>query len=140
MNSCVATSVRKHISQMHPAEIAALQILIKGNFRLSRHCIEKMKERRIRTESIKHTILEGNIIEYHLVNGRQSRVLLRSRVPIRGQVTCVVVDIGTNYVVTAYKNWVTDKHKNLNMEEYDENLNILKSVNETLNLCRGSNV
>jgi hypothetical protein len=125
--------IKKHYTQMTIAEKNVLKMLIRGKFQITRHCTQRMKERRIKIDEVNQTINDGNIIEYYLANGEESRVLLRGRISFRNMVTCVVVDINTNVVITAYKNFHLNNHQNIDLSEYDETLNILEQVKKSFN-------
>jgi hypothetical protein len=125
--------IRKHHTQMTAEEKNVLKMLIRGKFQVTQHSLQRMKERRITVEEVNQTINDGNIIEYHLINGEESRVLLRGRVPFRDRVTCVVVDINNNIVVTAYKNYYLNNHPNSDMSDYDATLNVLEKVKSSFN-------
>jgi hypothetical protein len=71
--------IKKHHTQMTPTEKTILKTLIRGNFRFTGHCLQRMKERRISRQEVRQTINEGIIVEYHLANGTNSRVLLRGK-------------------------------------------------------------
>ena len=125
--------VAKHYTQMNSNEKNLLRMMINGKFRFTDHCLHRMKERRITKSEVEQAIADGEIIEFHFADDIHSRVLLRGKMINRDRVTCVVLDIKNNLVVTAYKNYYLNNHPNSDMSVYDETLNILEKVKISFN-------
>lgn len=133
---------KKHASQMSMEELLFLKERIKVvayNYRFSAHFEDS---RRLFDELSIERLLnapnaESCIIEYNETD-ESRRVLLRSdfSVPVKLGIRkktvktdanlCLVVDLYTAEIITAYWNQATDNHANIDMNRYTEDLVILK--------------
>ena len=135
---------KKHVSQMSDYELRRLCRRIKGIKRLnaSWHLSQKMKKKEISfTYEMIYDVLKNihksHIIEYNLSmfnEQEESRVLLRThksypvQIDGKGQVycnLCFVIALNTGRIVTAYWNDAKDNHKSINLNRYDEKLEII---------------
>lgn len=132
--------IKKHVSQMTQDEILFLKRRVKmisGSYKWGKHFLESGRlfnmltiERLLNSPNIEECIIEYN------QRDKDKRVLLRSSFSSnvsleKNGVTymadanlCIVVDIFTGEVVTAYWNEVGDNHNNVNMGRYNAELKI----------------
>lgn len=123
--------MKKHVSQMTQREITLLtDLCMLGDYHLCSYSQRRLRQRNIEPKQVLKAIKEGKLIEYHYVSPLEHRVLLRGITPISGFVICVVLDLFTGLIVTAYKNSVWDKHFTLRQKEYDANIDILNKLYE----------
>lgn len=134
---------KKHVSMMSKAEINYLSnrvCLLQNKWSLTEHVrfngrlfhlahIEELMK-----EDLRLSLIEFNEKTTYGVKSR--RVLLRSQfaVPTLLQINgisewmfsnlCLVMDIDTGDIITMYWNRVSDNHSTINMERYDQTLNI----------------
>ena len=132
---------KKHVSQMAKEEILFLKRRIKlvyNSYKWSPHFLKSSRlfnmltiERLLMTPNIEDCIIEYN------QRDNDKRVLLRST--FSSNVTlekdgknymadanlCIVIDIYTGEIITAYWNEVGDHHDNVNMSRYDSRLKIV---------------
>lgn len=94
---------RKHFTELNAKELEAINTAIHdtNNYKLSKHCKEKIEQRHIDITEIYKTIRIGKVIEYHYIDN-SNRVLLRSKQHYQKRFICVVVDIKTHEVITVY--------------------------------------
>lgn len=132
--------MKKHISQMTPHETAFIAKRLKkvySNYRWHPHFSNS--SRLFNMMTVERLLISPNItdciIEYNQ-RGDDRRVLLRST--FSSNVTlekdgksfeadanlCLVIDIYTGVIVTAYWNEVNDHHDNVNMKRYTADLRI----------------
>ena len=132
--------IKKHVSQMTQEEIMYLQKRVKmisGNYKWGKHFLENGRlfnmltiERLLNSPNIDECLIEYN------ERDKDKRVLLRSTFSSNVSLEkngvmymadanlCIVVDIFTGEVVTAYWNEVGDNHNNVNMRRYNAKLKI----------------
>lgn len=132
--------IKKHVSQMTQEEIMYLQKRVKmisGNYKWGKHFLENGRlfnmltiERLLNSPNIDECLIEYN------ERDKDKRVLLRSTFSSNVSLEkngvmymadanlCIVVDIFTGEVVTAYWNEVGDNHNNVNMRRYNAELKI----------------
>jgi hypothetical protein len=132
--------IKKHVSQMTQEEIMYLQKRVKmisGNYKWGKHFLENGRlfnmltiERLLNSPNIDECLIEYN------ERDKDKRVLLRSTFSSNVSLEkngvmymadanlCIVVDIFTGEVVTAYWNEVGDNHDNVNMRRYNAELKI----------------
>lgn len=132
--------IKKHITQMTPHETAFIAKRLKkvySNYKWHPHFSDS--SRLFNMMTIERLLLSPNItdciIEYNQ-RGDDRRVLLRST--FSSNVTlekdgkrfeadanlCIVIDIYTGVIITAYWNEVTDHHDTVNMNRYTADLRI----------------
>ena len=99
--------------------------------RFVRHLLDRLRQKHITKEEVLNTITNGKYIELHIVND-SARVLIREQLPNRAKDVCVVLDIVTGTVVTAYLNDSNDHHKTLREELYDSNLDVIDILVECI--------
>jgi len=121
---------RKHRNQMTPMEKQEIYkaLALCSCYRFTRHSFDKKEQRGISNREIFRCIKYGDIIEFHYIKGQQ-RVLLRSNETVHNSNVCVVVDINTYEIVTAYRNTITDSHITLHTELYDSSYDLLSYIN-----------
>lgn len=125
-------SRRKHTKQMSPKEREVLRdavdsLDITSWDRFSRHCIDRILEKKVSAVDIVETIKYGEIIEAHNEVKNDIRVLLR-KVTKKGRSTCVVVSLRDGQIVTCYKNRNKDKHSTLGWSEYQWKVDLVEEV------------
>lgn len=109
--------------------IVRQQWLRKG-ITLSYHLQDKMMkgETTFSLEEAMKCIMLGQIIEYNTTD-TDKRVLLRSTQTIshEGKLVnqCIVVSLKTLRVVTSFLNYADDNHSTINLDRYDENLEVI---------------
>jgi len=84
----------------------------KTRWKFHPYILRRLYTRQIRINQVKKAVREGEIIEYHTLRGSR-RVLIRDSIGI-----CVVVDLDTRCVVTAFKNDPSNTHKYINEKPY----------------------
>lgn len=134
---------KKHVSMMSKAELNYLSNrvrILSNKWELTSHFL---KNNRVVKDEFIHALLKDAskdlIVEYNEKTtkyGVNKRVLLRSSfaVPVLLEIKgiqdfvfanlCVVVDIKTGDVVTAYWNRVSDNHQTIQLSRYDETLRV----------------
>lgn len=119
--------MKKHISAFTPVEKAIVENKLQAVKSLEKcqHCIDRMQEKKISPDEMMRVFSSFNIIEYHLKN-RSHRVLIRGNINEKGRNICLVVDIITGSIVTAYTNRYDDHHSTLRHEEYDWTVDLEK--------------
>lgn len=148
--SVTDNQVKIHRSQISELDLERIMDRIDDSFdngqklRLTRHVKDKIYDGEIDlylddVKDILDDLSTDKIIEYNertFESGEVSqRALIRSDDVVNCYVKkykknkdcnlCVVVDVNTLDVVTAYYNAVDDNHDNINMDRYDENLKVL---------------
>lgn len=99
------------------------------------HSMIRLYQRYIYEDEVFDTIKDGNIIEFHIVNN-SPRVLIRKQRMKQSYDICVIVDIVTKTVVSAYLNQSNDKHKTLHEEIYNDDLDVCKIIKDCLKTKR----
>jgi hypothetical protein len=106
--------MKLHVSILTPATIKML--LVEGrdlvDVPMSQHTLDRITEKSLQAEDVRTAILEGSLIEYHTDAGTR-RVLFRHDAG-----TCVVLDLDTRKVITAYFNAPSDNHSTLRAGSY----------------------
>ena len=132
--------LKKHITQMSADEISFLKRRLKQvytSYKWSPHFASSSRlfnmmtiERLLRTPDIENCIIEYN------QRDNDKRVLLRSEFSSNVMLEkdgvnyltdanlCIVIDIFTGEIITAYWNEVGDNHSNVNMKRYTADLQI----------------
>lgn len=124
--------VRKHRSMINVQELRFIERAVKCRFyELTPYCIERLITRGITNQEVMRAIFEGEVVEIHF-KGATVRVLMRGEANKKNQDTCVVVDLATNLIITAYQNHTRDRHHNLQTELYDDSLDIFSLMREQL--------
>lgn len=89
-----------------------------------KHSMDRLYQKYIYEDEVIETIQNGKIIELHIVNN-SPRLLFRKQ---RGNQTidiCVVMDLISGKVITAYTNSSNDTHKTLHEEIYNDDLDVI---------------
>lgn len=145
--------IKKHYSQINNEEFEYIENILKNMKRLylTNHLKNKIIWNAIDfadidiCEYILDKLNEDNlsrfIIEFNRVEdkrlGNSNRVLLRfdDNVYVLNKNNnrlkcniCVVLNLNTNQIITAYFNKANDYHVNINMNRYDEKLDVIKSI------------
>lgn len=124
-----------HVSQISKVTLSAIsykfhQTIQTKGWRLSWH-LQKKANLTFSTEIIQRVLNTGDIIEYNETRQKyrkSRRILLRDshdtyETNTNDGVTesnlCIVVDIDSGDVITAYWNAADDNHKNINMRRYE---------------------
>lgn len=97
--------------------------------RFAKHSMKRLKQKRIDEEEVIYTILKGDYIEFHYKDGG-CRILIRKQRPNQTYDTCVIFDIISGTVVSAYLNASNDHHETLKEELYDEELDVINIITE----------
>ena len=121
---------RKLLRDMTLTEVIAIRQCLQNvsdKIKIKSHGQHRGKQRFITEDEIMECIKRGMIIEFHQVNN-QCRVLLRHRRPTTNADVCVVVNILSGKVLTAYTNKTYDKHSTLREENYDAELNVVAVI------------
>ena len=121
---------RKLLRDMTLTEVIAIRQCLQNvsdKIKINSHSQYREKQRYITDEEIMECIKKGMIIEFHQVKN-QCRVLLRHRRPTTTDDVCVVVNILSGKVLTAYTNKTYDKHSTLREENYNSDLNVLAVI------------
>lgn len=135
---------KKHVSQMSDYELQRLCRKIKPVKRISasRHLKQKVENNEVSFTykmvwDVINNIHKTHIIEYNRTSFKgvqESRVLLRTQksFPVeiggKGEVRCnlcFVLSLDSGRLITAYWNEVSDNHKSINTDRYDETLVIV---------------
>lgn len=128
---------KKHVSQMTKSEIRAIKNKLYSmnisKTRMSRHLTDKLDsgEITIYKKQMVRLLLNFELIEYNKTRG-QSRVLLRGLNEedtivdgvIKKSNLCIVWNLDTNNIVTAYWNCTNDNHNTIDFRRYNANLKI----------------
>ena len=121
---------RKLLRDMTLTEVIAIRQCLQNvsdKVKINSHSQYRGKQRHITNEEIMECIKKGMIVEFHQVKN-QCRVLLRSRRSTTTDDVCVVVNILSGKVLTAYTNKTYDKHSTLREENYNSDLNVLAVI------------
>lgn len=118
---------RKHFSMMNARELDVINTAIHNTnkYIVSKHCKKRIAEKQINMDGIIKAIQHGKIIEYHYLDN-SNRILLRSKEQYNNNHICVVIDIKSHEVITAYLNKTDDNHKTLFNFVYAGKYNILQ--------------
>ena len=142
-------SLKKHIKQMRNTEKTLIKNKLKnlGALELSFHVKEQMIKRNITEEDIYNVMRDYSIIEFHhKINdyGKDdNRVLIRSNRKVNGYNICLSISLDKTRIITCYGNESKDKHKTIDMKNYDCKCDISKYIksekvnNYGLNYCLG---
>ncbi|WP_346938281.1 DUF4258 domain-containing protein [uncultured Clostridium sp.] len=142
-------SIKKHISQMKKDEINLIKNKLNnlGALELSFHVREQMVNRNISEKDMYNVMRDYSIIEFHhKINdyGKDdNRVLIRSNRKVKGSNICLSISLDKARIVTCYGNESNDKHKTMNMSNYNSKCDISEYIknekinNYGLNYCLG---
>lgn len=132
---------KKHVSQLSTQELAliAKQLITKTftqPLTISRHLQTKIDFEEVDLiEPMLDSIIDNpmaSLIEYSRLRN-ENRVLLRSSLTypmmldtkLCNTALCIVIDINTSEIVTAYYNHANDNHQHLHLDKYDKNLTVI---------------
>ena len=132
---------KKHVSQLSKQELAliAKQLITKTftqPLTLSRHLQTKIDFEEVDLiEPMIDSIIDNpmaSLIEYSRLRD-ENRVLLRSSLTypmmldnkLCNTALCIVIDINTSEIVTAYYNHANDNHCHLHLDKYNKNLTVI---------------
>ena len=113
----------KHRKQMSPAEIRYTETLVHGmtGWRFERdHMALRMAQKGVSEKDATLALKWGAVIRVQ----DDGRVLLRQVICGKGAV-CVVADLVSRKMVTAWRNDSTDNHATLDMSEYTLKTNVI---------------
>lgn len=112
---------RKHIQNMTKEDIELLENITKRKeFKYTNYSLNRVLERNISYASVKDTIENGEIIEFHYKDG-DMRVLKRNvNCTYNGFCTCVVYSLLSNSIITVYRNYHDDNHATLDSAQYTD--------------------
>lgn len=121
------SSEKKHVSQMEGREKRFLLNRLQAvkHWKASKYMLDRMAERGGAMEKVLDVIRNGNLIEYHVRNGK-SRILMRGTRIYDGDVFCVVFELTTKKLITMYFNCADDNHSTLKEEAYDESIDVIR--------------
>ena len=110
------TDKRKHRKQMKPAEIEAVERLVNAQARwlIGPHAAERMARKGVNQDQVLEVMQTGYVIE---VNQNNDLCVVFRKEYDRFAV-CVVASLRTRWVVTAWKNGAKDKHRTLDLSQY----------------------
>ena len=132
---------RKLFSQMSLEEIYLMWDLVNdwgtriNDIQFAKHSMDRVRQKNITKSEVLETVASGRCIEFH-IKGDSPRVLLRKQRWNQTYDICVVIDILTGTVVTAYTNHTNDSHDTLHTEIYDEDLDV-SSIMSRLQYVKG---
>lgn len=131
---------RKHFTSMNLKELQILKNTINSiTFKTKKYSLSRLLQRNISLQQVANTIKNGEIIEFHVVDGTSPRVLLRGQRTAYNNCVCVVVDIVDCCLVTAYKNDYDDRHDSLNTDLYIDDIDVIGILNKW-EVMRGAKV
>lgn len=129
---------KKYFTQMSRPEVSYLFTKLKAvkKWVVSDHALDRITEKGIKVTyaDLVSTVHNATIIEYHvakctLQDGEKiddQRVLLRSKAMVNINYNLhVVYSLTRKRIVSVWMNHKNDKHKNLDMRDYDKNLKII---------------
>lgn len=93
------------------------------------HSMDRLYQKYIFEDEVIETIQKGDIIELHIVNN-SPRLLIRKSRTNQAKDICVVLDILSGKVITAYTNDSNDNHSTLREELYNDELDVITIVKE----------
>ena len=95
------------------------------------HSMDRLYQKWIFEDEVIDTIKHGAIIELHIVNN-SPRLLFRKQRNNQAKDICVVMDILSGKVVTAFTNDSNDNHSTLREELYNDDLDVITIVQECI--------
>lgn len=126
---------KKHYTQFTKKELELIeQRLSQLNFNVIVGSIHLQTKKAItyNVEDVRNVINNHDVIEYNLTKKRgmyQKRVLLKGKDVVetdQGKANlCIVVNLKTAEIVTAYYNIIGDDHRTINWDRYDSSLKII---------------
>lgn len=123
--------MKKHVSQMTGKEIKYLSNRFKSvpqhKWNFCKYSKERAISRGVDMAVFRSLWTDGfDLIEFHRPDGIDcGRILVRSKMTDKNDnQVCVVVNLKTNTIVTAYLNHRKNKHDNLVLSAYDRTLDI----------------
>ena len=110
----IATKTKKiHSSSLNPVCVKSLLREMKSyKYTVTPYFKNRLVERGLTVADIKTALTHGKLIEFHRLKGTR-RILVRDDAG-----TCVVIDLETKNVITAYYNRSGDNHSTLKTHEY----------------------
>lgn len=93
------------------------------------HSMDRLYQKYIFEDEVIDTIKHGAIIELHIVNN-SPRLLFRKHRTNQAKDICVVMDVLSGKVITAYTNDSNDNHSTLREELYNDELDVITIVKE----------
>ena len=88
------------------------------------HSMDRIKQKYIGKKEVIQAVKYGKPIEFHIVDN-SPRVLFRWQRPNQTWDICVVVDILTGVIITAFTNHTNDTHETLHEEIYNVELDVI---------------
>lgn len=124
-----AVECKKHVTQMSTEEKFYLISKLKEveAWKPSIHFKERAQKRKGDFEKAVESLDNGHIFEYRMKNG-DMRIAVRSNIIHKNKNACVVFSILTKEIVTFYWNSTNDNHTSLNYSEYDEKIDVVRSI------------
>ena len=95
------------------------------------HSMDRLYQKWIFEDEVIDTIQKGDIVELHIVNN-SPRLLIRKHRTNQAKDICVVLDVLSGKVITAYTNDSNDNHSTLREELYNDNLDVITIVQECI--------
>ena len=95
------------------------------------HSMDRLHQKWIFEDEVIETIKHGAIIELHIVNN-SPRLLFRKQRSNQAKDICVVMDVLSGKVVTAFTNDSNDNHSTLREEIYNDELDVITIVQECI--------
>lgn len=95
------------------------------------HSMDRLYQKYIYEDEVIETIKHGTIIELHIVNN-SPRLLFRKQRSNQAKDICVVMDVLSGKVVTAFTNDSNDNHSTLREEIYNDELDVITIIQECI--------
>ena len=130
---------KKHVSQLTSNELSLLQIIVSNlqsqQLYLSKHAYSHIPN--LTLDEVYYTLSDCSIIEFNITNGDSPRLLVRANNPTHccGEIDynmCMVIELKSHTVISAYCNAHDDTHCTLDPSRYDSSINIVE-IAQSLN-------
>lgn len=135
---------KKHITQMSKEEIRYLinrfRSTPKNKWKFNMYSQQRAINRGVDMAVFRSIWSNGfDLIEFHCHPIGDSRILVRSiKTDSQDGQVCAVFSLLRVEVVTVYRNWRKNKHKNLVLSEYDPYLDIMDTIKQHKTLLNGA--
>jgi len=112
---------------MSPKEIAAIEGIAHsvGHTLILAHAASRMVQKDVSEREIENCLKYGHAIEVHN-EASNLRIVLRHDYGRPKVGVCLVLELGTNAIITVWKNKGNDGHKTLDKWQYQWNIDLVK--------------
>ena len=120
---------RKHRQQMTPEEIERIESLVHAQTRwsgLGPHKTKMVQERQVPDKELFDVLNTGRVVEVNHTND----LCVVFRKDYEKYTVCVVANLPTRWIITAWKNKVGDKHRSLDISQYCWKANLIDEFKE----------